>query len=131
MQDWVLFIYFRTYGLIFSCSTQDFQSTTTLKTWSLVALDRGLLYRGQMNGKTQGRNKLGWITQEVVIWRGSLRQVWLYLKNKIQYLSLTPYSLRNVVSEKLQIPKAKTELFKKTFHTLEWTSVFDTASFFS
>jgi hypothetical protein len=75
MQDWVLFIYFRTYGLIFSCSTQDFQSTTTLKTWSLVALDRGLLYRGQMNGKTQGRNKLGWITQEVVIWRGSLRQV--------------------------------------------------------
>jgi hypothetical protein len=26
-----------------------------------------------------------------------------------------PYSLRNVVSEKLQIPKAKTELFKKTF----------------
>jgi hypothetical protein len=43
----------------------------------------------------------------------------VYLKNKIQYLSLTPYSLRNVVSEKLQIPKAKTELFKKTFHTLE------------
>ena len=26
-----------------------------------------------------------------------------------------PYSLRNVVSEKLHIPKAKTELFKKTF----------------
>jgi hypothetical protein len=26
-----------------------------------------------------------------------------------------PYSLRNVASEKLQIPKAKTELFKKTF----------------
>jgi hypothetical protein len=26
-----------------------------------------------------------------------------------------PYSLRNVVSEKSQIPKAKTELFKKTF----------------
>ena len=39
-----------------------------------------------------------------------------YLKNKIQYLSdRNPYSLRNVVSEKLQIPKAKTELFKKTF----------------
>ena len=33
-----------------------------------------------------------------------------------QYLSdRNPYSLRNVVSEKLQIPKAKTELFKKTF----------------
>ena len=75
MQDWVLFIYFRTSGLIFSRSTQDFQSTTTLKTWSLVALDRGSLYRGQMNGKTQGRNKLGRITQEVVIWRGLLRQV--------------------------------------------------------
>jgi hypothetical protein len=31
------------------------------------------------------------------------------------YLYKNPYSLRNVVSEKLQIPKAKTELFKKTF----------------
>jgi hypothetical protein len=37
-------------------------------------------------------------------------------RNKIQYSSdRNPYSLRNVVSEKLQIPKAKTELFKKTF----------------
>ena len=37
-------------------------------------------------------------------------------KNKIQYLSdRNPYSLRNVVSEKLQVPKAKTELSKKTF----------------
>ena len=33
----------------------------------------------------------------------------VYLKNRIQYLSdRNPYSLRNVVSEKLQIPKAKT-----------------------
>jgi hypothetical protein len=40
----------------------------------------------------------------------------IYLKNKIQYLSdRNPYSLRNVASEKLHIPKAKTELFKKTF----------------
>ena len=40
----------------------------------------------------------------------------VYLKSKIQYLSdRNPYSLRNVVSEKLQIPKTKTELFKKTF----------------
>jgi hypothetical protein len=40
----------------------------------------------------------------------------IYSKNKIHYLSdRNPYSLRNVVSEKLQIPKAKTELFKKTF----------------
>ena len=40
----------------------------------------------------------------------------VHLKNKIQYLSdRNLYSLRNVVSEKLQIPKAKTELFKKTF----------------
>ena len=38
-----------------------------------------------------------------------------YSKNKTQYLSdKNPYSLRNVVSEKLQIPKAKTELFRKT-----------------
>jgi hypothetical protein len=57
MQDWVLFIYFRNSGLIFSRSTQDVQLTTTLKTWSLVALDRGSLYRGQMNGKTQGRKE--------------------------------------------------------------------------
>ena len=40
----------------------------------------------------------------------------IYFKNKIQYLSdRNLYSLRNVVSEKLHIPKAKTELFKKTF----------------
>jgi hypothetical protein len=40
----------------------------------------------------------------------------VYLRNKIQYLSdKNPYSLRNVVSEKLQIPKTKTEMFKKTF----------------
>ena len=38
------------------------------------------------------------------------------LKNKMQYFShKNHYFLRNVVSEKLQIPKAKTELFKKTF----------------
>jgi hypothetical protein len=45
--------------LIFSRSTQDFQSTATLKTWSLVALDRGSLYRGQMNGETQESLELG------------------------------------------------------------------------
>ena len=40
----------------------------------------------------------------------------VYLKSKIQYLSdRNPYSLRNVVSEKLQIPKVKTELVKTTF----------------
>jgi hypothetical protein len=40
----------------------------------------------------------------------------VYSKNKLQYLSdRNPYSLRNVLSEKLQIPKAKTDLFKKTF----------------
>ena len=33
----------------------------------------------------------------------------------IDALYKNPYSLRNVVSEKLQIPKAKTEIFKKTF----------------
>ncbi len=36
----------------------------------------------------------------------------VYSKNKLQYLSdRNPYSLRNVASEKLQIPKAKTDLF--------------------
>ena len=39
----------------------------------------------------------------------------VYSKNKLQYLSdRNPYSLRYVASEKLQIPKAKTNLFKKT-----------------
>ena len=38
----------------------------------------------------------------------------VYLKNKIQS-DRNPYSLRNVASGKLQIPKAKTKLFKKTF----------------
>ena len=43
-------------------------------------------------------------------------EAYVYLKNKIQYLSdRNPYSLRNVESQKLQIPNAKTELFKKTF----------------
>ena len=45
----------------------------------------------------------------------------VYLENKIQYLSdRNPYSLRNVVCEKLQIPNTKTELLKKTFYIL-WT----------
>ena len=40
----------------------------------------------------------------------------VYSKKNLQYLSdRNPYSLRNVASEKLQIPKAKTDLFKKTF----------------
>ena len=34
-----------------------------------------------------------------------------------------PYSLRNVVSEKLQIPKAKTEFFLENFYIL-WTKGF-------
>jgi hypothetical protein len=39
----------------------------------------------------------------------------VYSKNKLQYLSdRNPYSLRNVASEKLRIPKAKPDLFKKT-----------------
>ena len=45
----------------------------------------------------------------------------VYLENKIQYLSdRNPYSLRNVVCEKLQIPNTKTELLKKNFYIL-WT----------
>jgi hypothetical protein len=40
----------------------------------------------------------------------------VYSKNKIQYISdSNHYFLQDVVSEKLQIPKAKTELFKNTF----------------
>ena len=40
----------------------------------------------------------------------------VYSKNKLQYLSdRNPYSLRYAASEKLQIPKAKTNLLKKTF----------------
>ena len=43
----------------------------------------------------------------------------VYSKNKLQYLSdRNPYSLRNAASEKLQIPKAKTDLFKNNLHTL-------------
>ena len=40
----------------------------------------------------------------------------LYLKNKTQHPSDTNhYTLRDVASEKLQISKTKTELFKNTF----------------
>ena len=78
--------------MIFSRSTQDFQSTTTLKTWSLVALDRGSLYRGKMNGKTQGRNKLGRITQEVVmegVAKASLTVLTYQFKFRIRNLDIT------------------------------------------
>jgi hypothetical protein len=47
----------------------------------------------------------------------------VYLKSKIQYLSdRNPYSLRNVVSEKLQIPKVKTELVNYTIEKLHTRS---------
>ena len=39
-----------------------------------------------MNGKTQGRNKLGQITQEVVIWRGSVAKASLTAILKIDHL---------------------------------------------
>jgi hypothetical protein len=46
----------------------------------------------------------------------SKKEAPVYSKKNLQYLyDRNPYSLRNVASEKLQIPKAKTELFKKTF----------------
>ena len=45
------------------------------------SLDRGSLYKGRMHRKTQGRNKYGRLTKEVVIYRGSLRQVWLYISS--------------------------------------------------
>ena len=68
--------------------------------------------------------QLGWMTIEqrikyhkhLLVSKCLKNEAPVYLINKIQYLSdRNPYSLRNVVSEKLQIPKAKTEHFKKTF----------------
>jgi hypothetical protein len=68
--------------------------------------------------------QLGWMSieqrikyhQYLLVSKCLRNEALIYLKNKIQYLSdRNPCSLRNVVSEKLQIPKAKTELFKKTF----------------
>ena len=41
----------------------------------------------------------------------------------IDALYKNPYSLRNVVSETLQIPKAKTEFFLENFYIL-WTKGF-------
>ena len=65
--------------------------------------------------------QLGWMSIEqrikyhkhLLVSKCLKNEVPVYLKNKIQYLSdRNPYSLQNVLSEKLQIPKAKTELFK-------------------
>ena len=61
--------------------------------------------------------QLGWMSIEqrikyhkyLLVSKCLKNEVPVYLKNKIQYLSdRYPYSLQNVVSEKLQIPKAKT-----------------------
>jgi hypothetical protein len=44
----------------------------------------------------------------------------VYLKNKTQYFSeRNPYSLRNVVCEKLQIPTEKVNFLRKLLHTLD------------
>jgi hypothetical protein len=64
--------------------------------------------------------QLGWITIEqrikyhkyLLVSKCLKNEAPVYLKNKIQYLSdRNPYSFRNVVSEKLQIPKAKNLTF--------------------
>ena len=63
--------------------------------------------------------QLGWMSIEqrikyhkyVLVSKCLKNEAPVYLENKIQYLSdRNPYSLRNVVCEKLQIPNAKTEL---------------------
>jgi hypothetical protein len=64
--------------------------------------------------------QLGWITIEqrikyhkyLLVSKCLKNEAPVYLKNKIQYLSdRNPYSFRNIVSEKLQIPKAKNLTF--------------------
>ena len=65
--------------------------------------------------------QLGWMAIEkkkkyhkyLLVLKCLKNEALVYLKIKIQCLfDRNPYSLRNVVSGKLQIPKAKTELFK-------------------
>jgi hypothetical protein len=72
--------------------------------------------------------QLGWMTIEqrikyhkhLLVSKCLKNEAPVYLKNKIQYLSdRNPYSLRNVVSEKLQIPKAKLNFLRKPLHTLD------------
>ena len=72
--------------------------------------------------------QLGWMTieqrikyhQYLLVSKCLKNEAPVYLKNKIQYLSdRNPYSLRNVVSEKLQIPKAKLNFLRKPLHTLD------------
>ena len=72
--------------------------------------------------------QLGWMTIEqrikyhkhLLVSKCLKNEAPVYLKNKIQYLSdRNPYSLRNVVSEKLQIPKAKLNFLRKLLHTLD------------
>ena len=71
--------------------------------------------------------QLGWITIEqrskyhknFLVSKCLINEAPVYLKNKIQYLSdRNSYCLRNVVSEKLQIPKAKLNFLRKLFYIL-------------
>jgi hypothetical protein len=68
--------------------------------------------------------QLGWMTIEqrskyhkyFLVSKCLINEAPVYLKNKIQYLSdRNSYCLRNVVSEKLQIPKAKLNFLRKLF----------------
>ena len=72
--------------------------------------------------------QLGWMTIEqrvkyhkyLLVSKCLINEAPVYLKNKIQYLSdRNSYFLRNVVSEKLQIPKAKLNFLRKFLHTLD------------
>jgi hypothetical protein len=68
-----------------------------LQSWNLKELTEGhhqewsLRLNLTQHGKTLGRNKWGRLTKKVVIWRGSLRQVWLahlILNNNLSFTQL-------------------------------------------
>jgi hypothetical protein len=84
---------------------------------------RLILYQDPIAPSAPLFKQLGWVTIEqrikyhkyLLVSKCLKNEAPVYLKNKIQCLSdRNHYSLRNVVSEKLQIPKAKTELCTKT-----------------
>ena len=103
-----------------NCSNEELNRILKLqKRTARLILDQGPIAPSEPLFK-----QLGWMSIEqrikyhkyLLVSKCLKNEAPIYLKNKIQYLSdSNPYSLRNVVSEKLQIPKAKTELFKKTF----------------
>ena len=114
----------------FHCAVSNvFDSVKSIALWSANIRTLAKDHKGYGSAATIAPSEplfkqLGWMSIEqrikyhkyILVSKCLKNEAPVYLINKNQYLSdQNPYSLRNVVSKKLQIPKAKTKLFKKPF----------------